>query len=136
MPFVAARARGVDVKILVPGPFHNKPAVRRASRRTWARLLPAEVELYEHQRTTVHAKVVIADGIVTMVGTINFDPRSFAFNTECAAMAVDADLAAQAARAFASDVTASRRVVADDLGRRSLVDRALDAVCYWPRAQL
>ena len=26
-----ARSRGVEVKVVVPGPFHNKPAVRRAS---------------------------------------------------------------------------------------------------------
>lgn len=139
-PFVAAlckaKARGVDVKILVPGPFHNKPAVRRASRFTWKRLLGAGIELYEHQRTMVHAKVAVVDGQVTMVGSINFDPRSFALNAECAAVILDAAIAAKAMRVFRADLEQSRRVTMDDVTNRGLVNRAMDSLCYWIRAQL
>jgi len=139
-PFVralcAARGRGVDVKILVPGPFHNKPAVRRASRYTWGDLLRCDVELYEHQRTMVHAKVVVADGCVTCVGSINFDPRSFALNAECAAVMLDEDTARAATEAFHADLANSRRVTAADLDARGQVARAVDAAAYWVRGQL
>jgi len=57
-----AKARGVDVKILVPGPYHDEPAVRRASRRTWPALLVGNVELYEFQPTMIHGKIVLVDG--------------------------------------------------------------------------
>jgi cardiolipin synthase len=47
-PFVQAlrdaKARGVDVKILLPGRYHDQPAVRRASRRTWGGLLESGID--------------------------------------------------------------------------------------------
>lgn len=82
---LAAKKRGVDVKVLMPGPFHDEPVVRHASRATWRRLLEGDIELYEHQKTMMHSKVIVVDGCVTSVGSVNFDPRSFSLNAECAA---------------------------------------------------
>src|SRR2546423_175833 len=139
-PFVKAlcdaRARGVEVKIVVPGPHHNKPAVRRASRHTWRGLLAGDVEIHEHQLTMVHAKVIVADGCVTCVGSINFDPRSFALNAECAAVVLDDDIAQAAARAFSADLANSRRMTTRDIDAVSIFSRAIDAGAYWVRSQL
>ena len=131
-----AAARGVSVRLLMPGPYHNRPIVRRASRRIWRRLLDAGVRLFEHQRTMVHAKVITIDDLVLCVGSINFDPRSFALNAECAAIAFDGKLARAAADQFERDLQLSREVVVADLDRLSPVTRAGDAVAYWLRAQL
>lgn len=131
-----ARARGVEVRVLMPGPYHNKPAVRRASRHTWRRLLDDGVRLFEHQRTMVHAKVIAIDDVMLCVGSINFDPRSFALNAECAAIAFDADLARAAAVQFDRDLQSCREVVVADLARLSPVARAVDGLAYWFRAQL
>jgi len=133
---IKAKARGVDVKVIMPGPYHDEPAVRQASRRTWARLLAGGVELYEHQRTMLHSKVVVADDRVTSIGSINFDPRSFSLNTECAAVILDAATAANAMRVFRADLEQSRRVTMDDVRNRGLADRAADSLCYCIRAQL
>ena len=139
-PFVialcAARARGVDVKVVMPGPYHNKPAVRRASRHTWGDLVRGGVELYEHQRTMVHAKVVVADACLSMVGSINFDPRSFALNAECAAVIHDDAVARRLTDAFDADLANSRRVTQEDHDARSPIDRVVDGVAYWFRGQL
>ena len=131
-----ARRRGVDVRILVPGPFHNKPPVRRASRYTWPRLLAGGVRLFEHQRTMVHAKVIVVDDTVLLVGSINFDPRSFALNSECAAIAYDPALARAAAAQFETDLGSAREVTQADIDQRSVIDRAIDGGAYWLRAQL
>jgi cardiolipin synthase len=131
-----AAARGVDVRILMPGPYHNKPVVRRASRRTWGPLLDGGVRLFVHQRTMVHAKVIVVDDQILSVGSINFDPRSFALNAECAAIAFDADLARAGTRAFERDLLSAREVVTADLERLSPVARAVDGLAYWFRAQL
>jgi cardiolipin synthase len=133
---IKAKARGVDVKVITPGPYHDEPAVRRASRRTWARLLNGGVELYEHQRTMLHAKVVVVDDRVTSIGSINFDPRSFSLNAECAAVILDGTIAADAMRVFRADLEQSRRVTMEDVNDRGLVDRAGDSLFYWVRAQL
>jgi cardiolipin synthase len=139
-PFVEAlrdaRSRGVEVKVVVPGPYHNKPAVRRASRHTWRDLLAGDVEIYEHQLTMVHAKVIVADGGVTCVGSINFDPRSFALNAECGAVMLDESIAEAATRAFSADLANSRRVTTRDIDALSIFSRAIDAGAYWVRSQL
>jgi cardiolipin synthase len=139
-PFIkalaGAKARGVDVKILMPGPFHDQPAVRRASRHTWPALLRGNVELYEFQPTMIHTKAVVADGTVTSIGSINFDPRSFALNAEFGVIALDEQIAARMEAAFQSDLGRALRVTAEELRHLSVWQKVLDTGCYWVRAQL
>jgi cardiolipin synthase len=139
-PFVRAlrdaKARGVDVKVLLPGRYHDQPAVRRASRRTWAPLLEGGVELYEYQPTMIHCKIVSVDGSVTSIGSINFDPRSFALNAEFGVVALDRTLAKEVEDAFVEDLRFSRRVTAEDLRRLPVYERVLSMFFYWIRAQL
>jgi cardiolipin synthase len=139
-PFVkalsAAKARGVDVKILMPGPYHDQPAVRRASRQTWRALLRGQVELYEFQPTMIHTKTLVVDGAVTSIGSINFDPRSFALNAEFGVVALDKRIAERMEEAFITDLALARRVTSEELRRLSVRDKLLDAICYWVRAQL
>jgi cardiolipin synthase len=139
-PFVRAlrdaEARGVDVKILLPGRYHDQPAVRRASRRTWGPILEGGVELYEYEPTMMHCKIVIVDSSVTSIGSINFDPRSFALNAEFGIVALDRALAKQMEDAFVEDLRSSRRVTSDDLRRLPIYERALSIFFYWIRAQL
>jgi cardiolipin synthase len=132
----AAKSRGVDVKILVPGRYHNQPAVRRASRHTWRPLLDGNIELYEYERTMIHAKIVVVDGAVTSIGSINFDPRSFALNAEFGIVALDAGVAGQMEKAFVADLRFARRVTVADVDHLSARDKLLDAIYYWVRAQL
>lgn len=72
-PFVdalcSAKSRGVDVKILVPGQYHDQPPVRWASRRTWRPLLECGIELYEYERTMIHQKIVVVDSLVSSIGS-------------------------------------------------------------------
>jgi cardiolipin synthase len=139
-PFVkalsAAKARGVDVKILMPGPYHDQPAVRRASRRTWRALLRGQVELYEFQPTMIHTKTLVVDSAVTSIGSINFDPRSFALNAEFGVVVLDKQIAVRMEEAFISDLALARRVTSEELRRLSVRDKLLDTICYWVRAQL
>jgi len=139
-PFIEAlckaKARGVDVKILVPGEYHDQPAVRRASRHTWPALLRGNAELYEFQPTMIHGKIVLVDGSVTSIGSINFDPRSFALNAEFGVVALDQTITAQLEEAFLTDLGRSRRVTEEELRRFSVWQRLQDTVCYWIRAQL
>ena len=132
----AARDRGVEVKVVVPGPYHDQKIVRRASRHTWKALLEAGVEIHEFQPSMIHAKTMIVDDVMQLVGSINFDPRSFALNSEFGVVLVDERIAADAERVFAADLARSRRVTLDDVRRRTLPNRAIDSLLYWFRAQL
>ena len=84
----------------------------------------------------IHCKIVIVDSTVTSIGSINFDPRSFALNAEFGVVALDRGLAAQFEDAFSKDLRSARRVVPDDLHQLPIWQRMVDVFCYWIRAQL
>jgi cardiolipin synthase len=131
-----ARTRGVAVSIVVPGRRIDQQFVRRASRHTWPKLLAAGVEIHEFQPAMIHAKTLIIDDEVVLVGSINFDPRSFSLNAECGIVVADRGLASGMATVFARDLQRSQRVDASHVTGRSVVTRSLDQIFYWFRAQL
>ena len=131
-----ARQRGVDVKVIVPGPHIDQQIVRRASRHCWPRLLAAGVDIYEYQPTMIHAKTLIVDEELFLVGSINFDPRSFSLNAECGVVIADRRIAADAERVFADDLTHCERISSQTLESLSAGSRLIDSMCYWFRAQL
>jgi cardiolipin synthase len=133
---VQARSRGVQVEIIVPGPWIDTETVRRASRSRWGPLLEAGVEIYEYQPTMFHCKVMIVDGIWTSVGSTNFDNRSFRLNDEANLNVLDHDLAAELERVFEADKAASRRITYDMWRRRPARERLVEAAAGLLRAQL
>ena len=132
----AAKDRGVDVRVLVPGPYHDMKMVQRASRHTWPRLVEHGVGIYEYQPTMMHAKTVVADGELFLVGSINFDPRSFALNAEYGVIIVSRQLAADRMRSFEADLELATRVTPATLASFGMANRTLDVFAYWARAQL
>jgi cardiolipin synthase len=84
----------------------------------------------------MHCKIVIVDSSVTSIGSINFDPRSFALNAEFGIVALDRALAEQIEDAFVEDLRSSRRVTGEDLRRLPIHERMLSLFFYWIRAQL
>jgi cardiolipin synthase len=84
----------------------------------------------------IHCKIVIVDSSISSIGSINFDPRSFALNAEFGIVALDRDLAKQMEEAFVEDLSYARRVTAEDLRRLPIHERLLSVFFYWIRAQL
>ena len=79
---VAARHRGVRIRVIVPGKHIDSTTVRLASKANWGELLLAGVKIFEYQPTMMHNKLLIVDGAMTSVGSTNFDVRSFQLNDE------------------------------------------------------
>ena len=101
---LAARARGVKIRILMPGKNTDSGAVRLASKADWEPLLAAGVEMYEYDPTMLHNKLVIVDGELTSVGSTNFDQRSFELNDEATLNVYDRDFAAHMTDVFNADL--------------------------------
>jgi cardiolipin synthase len=76
-----AARRGIDVRLLVPGPFTDAPVARSVARLFYARLLANGVVIYEYQPRFVHAKLVLCDGWVS-IGSSNLDRWGFMWNLE------------------------------------------------------
>ncbi|MGH7664182.1 MAG: phospholipase D-like domain-containing protein [Gemmatimonadaceae bacterium] len=133
---IEAERRGVDVKILMPGEKIDRAYVRYASRHTWGELLRGGLELYEYQPAMLHAKTLVVDGCVSAIGSVNFDPRSFSLNDECAVVVVDCALAEEMTRVFHEDIGRAARVDHDQWRSRGWRARALDRLAYLSRGQL
>ena len=124
--FIAARRRGVDVQIIVPGPEIDSEVTRAASRRKWAPLLEAGISISEFQPTMFHCKVMVVDDLWVSVGSTNFDNRSFRLNAEANLNVIDRGLASQQRQAFAKDRLRSRPITLDEWHHRPLLDRVGD----------
>src|SRR5262249_24019783 len=83
-----AELRGIDVQVIVPKQGDSK-LVTAASHTYCDSLGKAGVEVYEYGPPMLHAKTMLVDSTVGVVGTANLDNRSFRLNFEVAAVFYD-----------------------------------------------
>jgi cardiolipin synthase len=107
---VDALKRGVKLRIVVPGKHIDSDAVRGASRATWGPLLSAGAVIAEYGPTMYHCKLMIVDGLLTSVGSTNFDNRSFRLNDEATLNIFDQAFAGVQTAVFEADLALSHRV--------------------------
>ncbi len=80
---IMAAKRGVDVKIVTPG-IPDKKTVYQVTRSNYSALLQVGIEIYEFTPGFIHAKSMVCDDKMAIVGTINWDFRSLFLHFECA----------------------------------------------------
>ena len=131
-----AAQRGVDVRVLVPGPHHDKSAVRQAGRASYQELLEAGVRIFEYQRTMLHAKTLSIDGIWSSVGSVNFDNRSFQLNDESTLCVCSERFAGELDDQFARDVEHAEEIEPRRWRRRGRSERGTEAVLKLVRREL
>jgi cardiolipin synthase len=127
----SARERGVRVRVITPGPHTDQDTVRHASRGLWGTLLEAGVEMYEYQPTMFHCKTMIVDGLLTSVGSTNFDPRSFHLNDEANLNVYDAAFARRMTEVFEADLRHCRRITLEDWRRRPAAEKLRERISTW-----
>jgi cardiolipin synthase len=123
---VRAVKRGVDVRIVVPGHKTDHAMTRSSSRRLYGEVLEAGGKIYEYDPSMIHAKILIIDGLWSVIGSTNFDSRSFGINDEVNIAVLDAPLAARLAKDFWDDVGKSKEISFDQWKRRPHIERALE----------
>jgi cardiolipin synthase len=106
----AASARGVDVRLLLPGERTDVPVTRYAARSWYGSLLRAGIRIYEYQPTMLHAKTFVVDGQFSSIGTMNLDYRSLALNDEANLLVLDAGFGARMDTMFMTDLRYSRAI--------------------------
>ncbi|MBW4888748.1 cardiolipin synthase [Mucilaginibacter sp. HMF5004] len=104
-----AAISGVKVKILVPGKS-DSAFVDAAARSYYAELLDSGVEIYLYQKGFIHAKTLVSDGQLSIIGTANMDHRSFELNFEVNSMIYDEAISKQLRDAFYDDLKHSVRI--------------------------
>lgn len=100
---------GVKIKLLVP--YNSDSAIVNAAGRSYyGDLATAGVEIYFYKKGFVHAKTLVADRKLTVVGTANMDYRSFDLNFEVNAIVYDKEIASRAADVFYDDLKYAERL--------------------------
>jgi cardiolipin synthase len=123
---ITAALRGVDVRVLVPRRGDSR-LVDLAARSYFPELLEAGVHVLEYQPRFIHAKTMIADRDIAIIGTANFDNRSFRLDFEIAAVLFGESANTQLADAFARDCADSRERTKDDAAKLSFPRRLGEA---------
>jgi len=97
-----AARRGVDVRLLLPGPLTDHPAVRHAGRRFYYNLLRHGVRIFEYQPRFIHTKASVCDQWCS-IGSSNLDRWNLIWNLEANQEIDDKDFAAQLKQMFETD---------------------------------
>lgn len=115
-----AALRGVDVRLILPNKADN-PLVQTASYFYVQQLAGIGIKFYKFDNGFLHQKVQLIDKDVAMVGTANFDNRSFRLNFELTVLVVD--------QTFAKEV---ENMLENDMQHSLVLDvEALKAQSFW-----
>ncbi|KIG16438.1 Cardiolipin synthetase [Enhygromyxa salina] len=110
-----AAMRGVDVKILVPNPTDNDlRLVAWAARSYYDELIAVGCEIHEYRPGMIHAKYMVIDDSVAMIGSANMDVRSLYLNYEVTAMFYDGEVTKALAQVFLDDLADGVQVCRKD----------------------
>jgi cardiolipin synthase len=107
----SAALRGVDVRVIVPL-RSDSLIVTFATRSYFDELVAAGVRVFEYQPRMLHSKALLVDDDTVLVGSANFDNRSFRLNFELSLLLIDAGLARDLAETLSHDLAHSGEVVA------------------------
>ena len=123
---ITTALRGVDVVLVLPA-RNNLPFVHWASRAYLWELLQLGIKIYYQPPPFVHTKLFLVDGVWSLIGSANMDPRSLRLNFELDLEVYDADFTRQLEAYFMAAVDCSHQVTLAEMDARSLPVKVRDA---------
>ncbi len=109
MALTSAALAGLDVRLLVPK-MSDSRLVTLAARSYFGQLLVAGVKVYEYGPRMLHSKALLVDDALVLLGSANFDHRSFRLNFEVSVLYDDAGLASRLATLIEGEFASAPRV--------------------------
>lgn len=129
--------RGVVVRIMVPATTTtDSPIVQHASHHQFGTLLKAGAHVYEYDKTLLHQKIIIVDGVWSCIGSTNFDSRSFNLNDEITIAILDPQIAGQLRAAFTDDLRYAHERHFDEWSNRPFWHKTIDGLAYLAHGEL
>lgn len=126
---VAAALRGVRVEVVMPQ-RSNLRFVDWASRHAIGDLLRHGVRIGLAPPPFSHSKLLLIDGLYSLIGTANLDPRSLRLNFEIGVEVFDTELCRRLETVFDRERSAAQPLDQSTLRRRSLPVRLRDGI-FW-----
>lgn len=117
----------VDVRIILPQHSDSR-MLDYASFSYIAECLRSGIKIYLYEDGMMHAKTMIVDDEVAVVGSTNFDFRSFEHNFEVNMFIFSRQFNERMTSIFMSDLRHSRRLLQSQWARRSFFHKAAESV--------
>jgi len=108
MALISAALRGLDVRLIVPAKSDSR-LVDAAARSYFDELLAAGVQIYCYPKM-LHTKALLVDDETVILGSSNFDNRSFRLNFELCILLENLDLALALSRIMLEDMHISNLI--------------------------
>jgi cardiolipin synthase A/B len=124
---VAEALAGVDVQLMITG-VPDKKVPWWAAFTYVDDLVGAGARVFHYRAGFFHAKTMTVDGAIAIIGTTNFDIRSFALHDELSVVFYDSAMAAETDAAFDDDLTRSAEFTAADVERVGRLGRMRNAL--------
>lgn len=124
-----AALSGIEVKLLVPT-RSDSFIVNTTSQSNFQELLDVGVKIYSYDKGFVHAKTMVCDQKVAIIGTANFDNRSFDLNFEINAIVYDEQIATEISNLFEKDISFSTQILAEEWSKRPLYRKLMEKVLH------
>lgn len=119
---IFAAKKGVEVKLITPH-IPDKRYVHIITRSFFPRLVRSGVKVYEYTPGFIHGKCCISDGKAAVIGSINFDYRSFYMHFESAAIFYKCGIINEIQRDFDETAAKSQLVTEEECRKRSFPER-------------
>jgi len=124
---VSSALRRVDVRVLLPYRSDERIATM-AARWYYGKLLRGGVRIFEYEPAMLHAKTLVVDGAVALVGSANADIRSWRLNFELGALVADPRFARHLEERFVRDLADSREMTLEQVERHGWRTRVAHGV--------
>jgi cardiolipin synthase len=123
---LAARRRGVDIAVMLPGTHSDWRLCNLASGQEITRLVEHGVHVHLYERTMLHAKIMIVDGEACLIGSPNLNQRSMKLDDEVGVLVIDPNLARRLTDDFEADLEACEPFDAERWRDRSPMQRVVE----------
>lgn len=121
--------RGVDVRLILPA-RSDVPLVRLAARSYYPILIEAGVRIFEFDGAVLHAKGIVFDKELSVLGSANFDVRSFRLNFEASCFIGSKRMNDRMSELFLADLKNSQEITAEDLKNQPLWLKITEAAVH------
>lgn len=119
---IFAARKGVEIKLIIPH-IPDKKYVHIITRSFFPELVEAGIKVYEYLPGFIHGKCCVSDGKAAVIGSINFDYRSFYMHFETAAIFYGAEVISEIQHDFDKTAELSHLVTYEECRKRSIFER-------------
>jgi cardiolipin synthase A/B len=123
-----AAGRGVNIEIMMPGILTDSEISRIAGDDSFDLLLDAGIDLFYYQKTMLHAKIITIDGVLSCIGSANFNHRSMLKDDEINVVILDEKITGELDEHFLEDLKHCDEVEKGRWKKRSVLKRVSEKI--------